>query len=69
MSMTDQELIDAGLKLARLFYKNMGYEVAEGYKFYDSTHPQEQAMWNLAVIAFEEIRDTDLESVLADIAD
>ncbi len=66
-SMTDEQLLAAGLELARRFYKAHGYEVAKGYKFYESQHPQELTMWNLAVIAFEELTQTDLEDVLSSI--
>lgn len=66
---SDEEIVAAGLELARRFYKAHGYEVEEGYKFYDSKHPQEVGMWNLAVIAFEELTGTDLEDALANIGE
>jgi len=66
---SDEEIVAAGLELARRIYKAMGYEVPVGYKFYDATHPQEQGMWNLAVIAFEELTGTDLEDALANIGE
>ena len=64
---SDEQIVAAGLELARRIYKAMGYEVPVGYKFYDARHPQEQGMWNLAVIAFEELTGTDLEDALANI--
>ena len=68
-SKTDEEIVAAGLQLAREFYKAHGYEVPEGYKFYDARHPQEQGMWNLAVIAFELLTGTDLNDALANIGE
>jgi hypothetical protein len=64
---SDEEIVAAGLELARRIYKAMGYEVPVGYKFYDATHPQEQGMWNIAIIAFEELTGTDLQDALANI--
>jgi len=57
----EQEIVDKALELARQFYESHGYEVEKGYKFYESTHPQEQAMWNLACIAYEHIEGTEVE--------
>jgi len=68
-SMTDEEIVAVGLNLARIFYKAHGYEVPDGYKFYDARHPQEFGMWNLAVIAFEELTGTDLNDALANIGE
>ena len=63
--LTDEQIVAKGLELARMLYKAHGYEVPEGFKFYDSQHPQEQSMWNLACIAFEELTGTDLNDALA----
>jgi hypothetical protein len=64
---SDEEIVAAGLELARRFYKAHGYEVPVGYKFYSAKHPQERGMWNLAVMAFEELTGTDLQDALANI--
>jgi hypothetical protein len=61
---TDEQIVAAGLELAREFYKSHGNEVPEGFKFYESRHPMEQGMWNLACIAFELLTATDLQSAL-----
>jgi hypothetical protein len=63
--MSDHQIVTAGLILARRFYKSFGNDVPEGFKFYDSIHPLERGCWNLAVIAFEELRGTDLNESLA----
>lgn len=63
-STTDEQIVAAGLELAREFYKSHGNEVPEGFKFYESNHPMEQGMWNLACIAFELLTHTDLQDAL-----
>lgn len=67
--MTDRELIDAAIELAGEFYKIMGYIHREGFKYYDSKHPQEQAVWNMACIAFSDIRGSDVMGALNNIED
>lgn len=64
-SLTDEQIVERGLELARAFYKAAGYTVARGFKFYESQHPQELHMWDLAVIAFEQLAQTDLWDALA----
>lgn len=64
-SKTSEEIVTAGLEFARRVYMAHGYRVEEGYKFYEARHPQEKGMWNLAVIAFEDIAGVDLEEALA----
>lgn len=66
---SDEEIVAAGLELARRFYKAHGYEVPVGYKFYEARHPQEQGMWELAVMAFEELTGTDLNDALDNIGE
>jgi len=47
--------------LAGLFYQNMNKNAGEGFDFSASTHPEERACWNNAVIAFSYINeDPDL---------
>ena len=66
---TDEEIVKAGLELARAFYKSNGCDVPEGFKFHESQHPMEQGMWNLACIAFEMLTRTDLQTALDNIED
>lgn len=61
----DEEIVEKGIELARRFYQSHGYEVGEGFKFFNSKHPTEIGMWNLAVIAFDELLKTDLEDALS----
>lgn len=62
-----QEIIDDCNALARLFYKAHGYQVDEGYRFDTATHPQEQGMWNLAVIAYDFIQGMEIDQVLMEL--
>lgn len=69
LNQTDQQIVTRGLELAREFYQAHGYQAPEGYKFYESPHPQERAMWDLAVIAFEFLEHTDLDDALTNFLD
>ena len=66
---SDAEVVRRCNELATLFYKAHGYQVEEGYKMYEATHPQEVGMWNLAAMAFEFIEGTEVEQALAEIDD
>ncbi|EGR4075091.1 hypothetical protein G6355_18070 [Vibrio cholerae] len=39
-------------KLAARFYARIGYTSPKGFDFSTSLHPQEQAMWSMAVEAY-----------------
>jgi hypothetical protein len=64
---TSREIVDDANALARVFYGMLGYQVEPGYRFDQATHPQEQSMWNMAVVAYENIEGTDVEDALNDI--
>lgn len=66
-SRTEQQIIDDCNVLAREFYKVHGYDVPEGFKFHESSHPQEQSMWNLAVMAYEHVQGTDVLDALSQV--
>lgn len=65
----DDQIVAIGLRLARRFYKEHGYDVPEGFKFYESRHPQELAMWNMACIAMDELTGTDLEDCVSNLGE
>lgn len=62
---TDQEIVDGANELARQFYSMRGYSVPEGYRFDKATHPHEVEAWQMAVVAYEHVGGTDVESALA----
>ena len=64
---TPKQIVDDANELARSIYRAMGYEVEKGYRFDRAHHPQEKGMWNIAVLAYDHIEGTDLESVLDEI--
>lgn len=66
MSLTNAELIRQGNRLAEMFYRCQGYKVPEGYRFDRATHPAETACWDMAVMAYDHIEATDLESAVAE---
>ncbi len=69
VAMTAQEIGDAGLELARRFYRRMGYVQREGYRFDLATHPQERLCWEMACDAFDQIMGTDLNEVMNELND
>lgn len=66
---TDEQLVREGNELARRFYELMGYAVRDGYRFDRATHPQEKMCWDAAVVAYEHVNGSDLESALSGLDD
>jgi hypothetical protein len=58
------QMVAACNKLAYKFYAAQGYKARDGFKFYESGHPQERLMWQLAVQAYDHIKGTDMDDVL-----
>jgi hypothetical protein len=61
--MTDKEFIAEANALARDFYGLMGYGVPKGYRFHRATHPKERLCWQMAVVAFERLRQTAIDGI------
>ena len=59
-SKADKKIIKDCNKLAALFYSAVGHDVAHDFKFHESTHSEEKAMWDLAVIAYRHIEGADV---------
>ncbi|MDO8357251.1 MAG: hypothetical protein Q7U76_12745 [Nitrospirota bacterium] len=53
-------------QLARKFYAQLGYVVPVGFRFDTATHPQEQACWRMAELAYDHIEGTELSEALAE---
>ena len=68
-TMTNSELVDAAIELAGDFYSMMGYEHRPGFKYWESPHPQEQQVFEMACRAFEFIRGSDVMEAVADLED
>ena len=69
MPRTPQEILDQTNRLSRDLYAIRGYLVPEGYEFHNATHPQEREAWAMACIAQYELTGTDLDDVLAELAE
>ncbi len=67
--MDSQELLDLANDTARLFYQLQGYSVPVGYQFQNATHPMEVIAWRQVGIAFELLRETDIQCVIEDVED
>lgn len=62
---TERLIVENANALARSFYKSMGYEVPEGYRFDQARHPQERMCWQMSCYAFEMIEGTDPNDALS----
>lgn len=67
--MDDEELVSSALALADKFYVMLGNISLPGFKYYESNHPTEQLMWQMACKAFDHITYSDVDSALDDITD
>lgn len=43
--------------LAKMFYSMQGYNVEDGYDFSVARHPQEQGLWNQAIVAWAVLKE------------
>lgn len=68
-TMTNRELVDAAIELAGQFYAMQGYTHRTGFKYWESPHPQEQLVFEMACRAFEVIRGSDVMDAVADLED
>lgn len=64
---SERELVEECNQLARAYYKMLGCEVNDDFKFYEAHHPAEVNCWNMAVMAYDHIRSTDIENCLIEI--
>lgn len=64
---TSRELVAECNALARTFYRMVGCEVPDDYKFYEASHPAETGCWDMAVAAYEHIEGTPIEDCLCDL--
>nr|WP_309546161.1 hypothetical protein [Providencia rettgeri] len=62
--MTDRELINAAMELACTFYSMMGYTHRKDFKYWESAHPQERLVFDMACEAFKVIRGSDVMNAI-----
>jgi hypothetical protein len=67
--MNDEELVAAAIELAGEFYSMMGYSHREGFKYWESPHPQERLVFDMAALAFEKCRDSDVWDAISGMED
>lgn len=60
-------IVENANALARSFYKMLGNDVPEGYRFDEAHHPQERLCWHMACEAFEQIEGTSPADALSEI--
>lgn len=68
-TMTNRELVNAAIELAGQFYAMQGYTHRAGFKYWESPHPHEQLVFEMACLAFEFIRGSDVMDAIADLED
>ncbi|MEX6370719.1 hypothetical protein AB6F62_22315 [Providencia huaxiensis] len=68
-SLTGRQVVDMANELARDYYKRLGYEVPFGYRFDKAIHPQEIALFDMACIAFDVLRETSVMDALSNFED
>lgn len=68
-TMTNRELVDAAIELAGKFYAMQGYTHRTGFKYWESPHPQEQLVFEMACRAFEVICGSDVMDAIDDLED
>ncbi len=66
-TMTNRELVDAAIKLAGKFYSMMGYVQRDGFEYWKSPHPMERRVFDMACVAFEDIRGSDVMDAISDL--
>lgn len=67
MAQTNAKIVASANELARQFYLVRGYEVPAGYRFDKATHPHEREAWRMVAIAFEFLRGTEIDEVIAEL--
>lgn len=68
---SDQEIVEQTNELARQFYRlhDRGGTVEKGYRFDQSSHPQEVQCWQMACVAQELLTGTDVRDALDNLED
>ena len=64
---SNDDIVQQTIALAGQFYEAQGYRHREGFRYWESPHPQEQLMWRLACLAQIELTNTDPEEALQEL--
>lgn len=64
MSKSNGEIVEATMELADAFYAASGYISRPGFRYDQSSHPQERFMWQLACLAQDLLCGTDAQNAL-----
>ncbi len=63
------EIVNQAIKLAGKFYQQHGYIHREGFKYWQSPHPQERLMFDMACIAFDLIQGVEVMEIVSELED
>lgn len=69
MSKSNIEIFEETQELADAFYASHGYISRPGFRYDQSSHPQERFMWALACQAQELLCGTDAQNALDELED
>ncbi|MBT0718111.1 hypothetical protein HGT71_07495 [Rosenbergiella epipactidis] len=58
------EIVNQAIELANRFYQQHGYVSREGFKFWQSPHPQERLMFEMACAAFDFLKGTEVMDIV-----
>lgn len=59
----------AAIELAGEFYAMQGYSHRPGFKYWESPHPHERLCFEMACVAFETIRGSDVMDAVYELED
>lgn len=66
---SNDDIVQQTILLAGAFYSAQGYTHRDGFRYWESPHPQERLMWELACLAQVELTNTDPNDALAELED
>jgi hypothetical protein len=66
---SDEEIVQQTIALAGKFYEAFGFTHREGFRYWESSHPQEQLVWEMACVAQITLTNTDPNDALSELED
>jgi hypothetical protein len=64
---TDQQIVDGANALAHQFYRMTGYVAPPDVKFWEEERSRERLAWDMAVLAYDHIEKTCVQSAVANL--
>lgn len=64
---TDREIVDGANELAHRLYRLTGFMAPEGFEFWTAKRQRELVAWEMAVVAYDHIEQTCVNSALSNL--